>query len=156
MRLEGVQRKLADGGRWHLLKLEAKLRVTLNEMLDQLETFWFQKSRVDAIRDGDRNTRYFHLSAIIKRRRNKIEALQNAEGVWESNPEVVKSMVLNYYTSLFTDSSHSVIQSNLPSNCFPLLKNAQVSAFAKDFTAKEVKDALFSMKPFKASGPDGY
>ena len=63
----------------HLLKLEAKLHRELGETLIQEESIWHQKSRQDAIRDGDGNTLYFHTS-IIRRRRNRIEALQNDHG----------------------------------------------------------------------------
>lgn len=41
-----------------------------------------RKSRQAAINDGDRNTRYFHLSTVIRRRRNKIETLQDEYGEW--------------------------------------------------------------------------
>ena len=72
-RLNGVPKKLADGSGKHLIKLEVKLRRELDDVLNQIETFWFQKSRMAAIKDGDRNTRYFHLSTIIRRRYNRIE-----------------------------------------------------------------------------------
>jgi len=89
-----------------LIKLEAKLQEKRNETLNQIETFWFQISGVEAIHGDDHNTRYFHLSTIIQRRCNKIEALQNTKGVRESNLVAVKNMVLDYFTSLFADSSH--------------------------------------------------
>jgi len=41
-----------------------------------------QKSRVEAIWDGDLNTRYFHTSTIIWRKFNRIEAFQNDDGEW--------------------------------------------------------------------------
>jgi len=39
-----------------LINLEARLRKELDEVLGQIETLWFQKSRAEAIRDGNRNT----------------------------------------------------------------------------------------------------
>jgi len=48
-RLEGVQKRLTEGGRRHLLKLEAKLRKELNVILKEIEHFWFKKSIVEAI-----------------------------------------------------------------------------------------------------------
>ncbi|XP_010687131.1 uncharacterized protein LOC104901277 [Beta vulgaris subsp. vulgaris] len=76
-RLEGVQSILASGRQSHLIKLEAKLRREMDEVLNEEELLWFQKSRLEAIRDGDRNTRYFHLSTLIRRRRNRIETLKD-------------------------------------------------------------------------------
>lgn len=45
---------------------KSALRKEMDEVLDQEEMLWFQKSRLDAIKDGDKNTRYFHLSTIIR------------------------------------------------------------------------------------------
>lgn len=50
-----------------LTKLEAQLKKELDEVLSQIELLWFQKSCEDAIQDRDRNTRYYHLSTIIRR-----------------------------------------------------------------------------------------
>ena len=44
------------------IKLEANLRCELDNTLDQIEALWFQKSLMEAIKDGDKNTRYYHLS----------------------------------------------------------------------------------------------
>lgn len=57
---------------------------------------WFQKSRMDAIRDGHRNTKYVHLSTIIRRRRNRIRSLQIAAGEWVFCQKETKQLVLGY------------------------------------------------------------
>ena len=61
-RLEGVQRSLGWQQNRSLIKLEVKLHRDLDKVLDQIDTFWFQKVRTKAIRDGDCNTQYYHLS----------------------------------------------------------------------------------------------
>ena len=78
-RLEGIQRSLSQQHNSSLIKLEAKWRRDLDEVLNQTDTLWFQKSRTEAIRDGDRNTRYYYLSTIMRRKLNRIEALQDAQ-----------------------------------------------------------------------------
>ena len=55
-RIVGIQRLLGAGSSRHLLNLERKLHRELDQTLDQIETLWFQKSRLERIRDGDRNT----------------------------------------------------------------------------------------------------
>ncbi|XP_048493087.1 uncharacterized protein LOC125493650 [Beta vulgaris subsp. vulgaris] len=66
-RISGVQALLSKGRQNHLIKLEAKLRREMDAVLDDEEALWFQKSRMEAICDGDRNTRYFHLSTVMQR-----------------------------------------------------------------------------------------
>ncbi|XP_056695810.1 uncharacterized protein [Spinacia oleracea] len=80
-------RILAKGRLTHLIKLEVALNKEMEDVLTQEEVLWFQKSRVDAIKDGDRNTRYFHLSTIIRRRQNKGEALKDNTGSWVYDAE---------------------------------------------------------------------
>jgi len=70
-----IQRQLSEGRNRYLLKLETRLKHELREVLDQIETFWIQKSRVEANRDDDRSTQYCHTSTIIRRKFNQIELL---------------------------------------------------------------------------------
>ncbi|XP_010666673.1 uncharacterized protein LOC104883809 [Beta vulgaris subsp. vulgaris] len=102
-RLEGVQSILASGRQSHLAKLEAKLRREMDEVLNEEELLWFQKSRMEAISDGDRNTRYFHLSTLIRRRQNRIETLKDESDNWTMDDSQVKALVLKYWSELFQE-----------------------------------------------------
>ncbi|XP_021773265.1 uncharacterized protein LOC110737202 [Chenopodium quinoa] len=104
-RMAGIQRELSKRRNSFLIKLEASLRRQLINVLDQEETIWFRKSRLDAICDGDRNTRFFHVSTIIRRRNNRIETLQDSSGDWVTDHEQVKSMVLEYWRNFFQDET---------------------------------------------------
>jgi len=67
--------------------------------------FWLQKSRVEAIKYGDRNTRFYHLSTIVRRHANRIEALQDTHGNWVWEIEDIKSMVREFFLSLYIDDN---------------------------------------------------
>ena len=125
-------------------------------MLNQIETFWLQKSRVEAIRDGDRNTRFYHLSTIVRRRVNRIEALQDVNGNWYLETEGVKHMVRDYVLRLYTDDNDQYRPYTLPSGRFPLLEPEVLHQIEAPFTATEVKTAIFEMGALKAPGPDGF
>ena len=46
---------------------EKKLQEHLNHICNALdETFWHQRSRINWIHDGDKNTHFFHLSSYFK------------------------------------------------------------------------------------------
>ncbi|XP_010422854.1 PREDICTED: uncharacterized protein LOC104708063 [Camelina sativa] len=59
-----------------LLSEEEGLIKELELVLEQEEVLWFQKSREKWIALGERNTKYFHTSTIIRRRKNMIEMLK--------------------------------------------------------------------------------
>jgi len=117
-RLEGIEKRLSAGGPRHLLNLETKLRKDLTVILNQIETFWFQKSRMEAICDGDRNTRYFHINTIIRRHFNRIETLKHNDGHWVTEADEVKRLVIDYFASLFTESMAQP-RNDLPTGRFP-------------------------------------
>jgi len=52
--------------------------------------------------DGDRNTRYYHLKTVQKRRKNKIVMSRDANGQWLENFEDMKALVNRFYIDLFT------------------------------------------------------
>lgn len=48
---------------------------------------WHLKSRISWLLLEDRNTKFFHKFALIKRRKNKINQLLNNENTWIFNPQ---------------------------------------------------------------------
>lgn len=56
---------------------------------------------------GDRNTKYFHMSMLIRRRRNRIEMLRNEEGEWVSDSTELKNLAVNHYKELFSSDSQA-------------------------------------------------
>lgn len=124
-------------------------------MLNQLEILWFQKSRVEAIRDGDRNTRYYHTSTVVRRCINRIEAPQDIHGLWLYSTDELKRMVRDYFQSLYTDDGGPYQPFSLPRGLFPTLTLAEKRALEKSFLVSAVHKAIFGMDAYKAPGPDG-
>ncbi|KAL8142445.1 hypothetical protein V2J09_015477 [Rumex salicifolius] len=75
--LEQVQGRFSNKPLRNALLLEQTLKIKLEEVLHQEQLLWFQKSRVAFLVDGNRNTRFYHLTTVIRRRLNKIPSLQN-------------------------------------------------------------------------------
>lgn len=71
-RIVGIQRSLDIKYDRALIKLDKKLQ-------KELENVLYQQSREDWIKPGDRNTRFYHTSTLVKRSRNNIKALRDAK-----------------------------------------------------------------------------
>ncbi|KAL7237498.1 hypothetical protein ACSBR2_003739 [Camellia fascicularis] len=96
-RIEDPQKALAETFTHSLQTLEQDLISQYNETLFQEEMLWFQKSRSKYITLEDKNTRYFHISTLTKRRKLKINALKDDEGNWISNSPGVKNLIVDYF-----------------------------------------------------------
>ncbi|XP_013639453.1 PREDICTED: uncharacterized protein LOC106344676 [Brassica oleracea var. oleracea] len=97
------------------------------------EIYWWQKSNEKWMYAGDRNTKFFQNSVKAARAKNNIEKLLNDRGEESSNPKP--------FDSWFQGMAPRVTD--------------QMNWFLnKPVTAEEVKEAMFSIKPSKAPGPD--
>ena len=69
-RINGIQRAIAIKPSSFLLKLEEDLLRDLDLVLNQEEKLWALKSRVNWMVQGDRNTAFYHVSTLVRRKRN--------------------------------------------------------------------------------------
>lgn len=61
----------------------------LKRMLTIEEGYWRAKSRVQWIREGDKNTKFFHGKVRERRRANCLTGIEDEEGVWREGDEEV-------------------------------------------------------------------
>lgn len=106
-RIEGIQKAQANQFMHSLQCLEKDFISDYNNILNQEELHWYQKSRSKWIVEGERNTRFFHLSTIIRRRKMKVTALKNDDNTWIENPIEIGNLVQNYFINIFKDNVHN-------------------------------------------------
>lgn len=128
-----------------LLSKEEGLIKEFEAVLEQEEVLWFQKSREKWVVLGDRNTKYFHTSTIIRRRRNRIESLKDDNGQWVSEMPALESLAVNYYKRLYSMDDVDQIVDRLPAEGFTRLTSEDLRELNKPFLAMEVEKAVRSM-----------
>lgn len=84
-RLKGVQRELNVRVTSDLVLFYADLQREYKCVMRREELLWFQKSRDNRVKFGDRNTAYFHAQTMIRRKRNTIHRLKLDNGEWCSD-----------------------------------------------------------------------
>lgn len=62
---------------------QMEIKGAIEELWRNEEMYWKQRSRVNWLQAGDKNTRFFHLSTIQRRQRNKIHGIKDAQGNWK-------------------------------------------------------------------------
>lgn len=113
-----------------------------------------QKSRCAWLKDGDKNTKFFHLSTMVRRRYNKLEGIKGDDGIWQSDKDSMKNIVISYFQSLFSTQSSVGDYSMLP-NFFPEIDDNKIVNLSRTVSEEEVKVGIFSIGGLKAPGPDG-
>jgi hypothetical protein len=110
---------------------------------------------VEWLREGDRNTAFFHARATARRRTNRISTLVREDGSKCEDQKEIKDMVHDFYEKLFSSEPTPSIDSVL--DPIPVKVDDRMNkSLCAPYTNEEIKATLFQMGPTKASGPDGF
>jgi len=95
-----------------------------------------EKSRVKWLREGDRNSTYFH--RLVNHRR-RVNAFQGPiiEGVWVHEPSSVKIAVLNHFKDAFSEQNPN--RPTLDGVRFPSLGQGEKESLVARFAEVEIK-----------------
>ncbi|XP_058733392.1 uncharacterized protein LOC131605001 [Vicia villosa] len=153
-RLAGIQNALHQGRFHHgMQSLEKELQKYLSLILHQEELMWFQRSRAKWLTDGDRNTKYFHIKAVKRRRKNKISRIKDENGNWIEDSNQIKSLSTYYFQKLFTTNTNTCdwFQTEIS---YPYIDIYSLYILDQEVSNVDIKEDLFDMSPRKAPGPD--
>lgn len=147
-KIKNVQRELEQVARDTLTHQNAQRQKDLAEELERLlqmeEIHWAQRSRINWLMFGDKNTSYFHNFASARRLRNRITKLRDDQGAWLEGTDYLNPFISDYFAGLFS------IEIGEPDLVFlekvnPRVTSEMNEALLKPYTAEEVKKALFSI-----------
>ncbi|XP_075665496.1 uncharacterized protein LOC142635177 [Castanea sativa] len=116
---------------------------------------WHQRSQIQWLKSGDKNTKFFHGSATQRKRKNFVKGLEDDNGVWHEDDNTFSSLLNEYYSKLFCSSIPHDFECILDGVDVVVIEEMRID-FARPYTSKEVDVAIKDIAPLKALGPDAF
>ena len=118
-----------------------KTCIDLNLLLQQEELYWRQRSRVSWLKDGNRNTKFFHASASHRQCINSISRLKDDTSAWVENESSLDTLAQQYFFTLFTSSQLGSI-TQVIQHVNRVVSQDMNDYLLQDFTVEDVHNAL--------------
>ncbi|RVW45034.1 Transposon TX1 uncharacterized 149 kDa protein [Vitis vinifera] len=133
------------------LKKEAKESYKKWVMLE--ESHWRQLSREVWLKEGDKNTRFFHRMANAHRNNNTLDKVK-IDGVWlEEDQEVREGIANAFHQRLSEDMGW---KADIEGIQLDRISQHEAESLEIPFSENEIHSALMEMSGDKAPGPDGF
>lgn len=75
----------------------SKLTIELEMLYHDEAVYWQQRGMAAWLKDGDRNTTFFHGKATVREQANKINGLENENGVRVDEKDQMEAVVAQYF-----------------------------------------------------------
>ena len=140
-----------------LLNVEIDLQKALHSALRREEQYWRIKARCLWLKDGDKNTSFFHKQAEARKNHNNIREIHFQDHSI-NNFEEIKLAAHSFFKDLFTEERDTLpLLDRYPLSEIPsLIKEEDNRRLTAPISTEEIRKALHGMNPDKAPGPDGF
>ena len=126
----------------------------MNELLDDEELYWGQRAKAHWLKEGDRNTKYFHAHTLDRRKQNIILGIWDEYGRWCEEKESIAEAAVAYFENIYSIASPTQVEDVVAAIPTRVTEDINESLI-RVFTREEVAMALKQIHPTKAPGPDG-
>ena len=158
-KLQGINQVLMTDGFTEERKIQAdSLQQEWEDKCKQEEIFWRQKSRVQWIKEGERNTKFFHKSTVDHRSHNMISKLKDALGKQLSTHKEIESALVQHFQSIAEEPliDRSQFIKNFTKYIPKLVTREDNYNLNRPVTEEEVNEVIKEMQNGKALGLDGF
>jgi hypothetical protein len=115
-------------------------------------TMWRQRSRFLWLKEGDCDSKFFHIKASARRRKSFIPSITVGD-VTTVDQEMKKQAIWQHFNNLIGTYQPNINSINLAALQFPEIN---LQSLSSPILEDEVKAAVMETHPEKAPGPDGF
>ncbi|RVW47226.1 putative ribonuclease H protein [Vitis vinifera] len=139
-------------GRLETNKASALQQVDFWDRVEK-EAHWRQHSREIWLREGDRNTGFFHRMASAHRRNNAMDIIK-VNGEWLVEEQEVREGVVNSFQQMLSEDM--VWKADIGRIQVSCISQQEAESLEIPFAEIEIHSALMEMSGDKAPGPNGF
>ena len=121
-------------------------RKEINDPLDNKEIYWGLHSKAHWLREGHRNTKFFHARVFERKKQNTILGIWDKDGNWCGDQDSIAKVAISYFEEIYSTSFPSQIE-NVIDPIPAKVTNGMNSELSKAFTREEVVSALKQLHP---------
>jgi hypothetical protein len=140
----------------HITSLEKIMKKILRERFEEIsiikETIWSQRAKRQWIREGDKNTSFFHMVATIQKRQNTVYMLRDQYEEHTSHGEKA-TILFQYFVNLIGLEDNSERQFDFQ-HIYD--EHMRMEGLTKIIREQEIKEAITHWPNKKAPGPDSF
>lgn len=126
----------------------------IKELWKQEEIYWGARAKVNWLKLGDRNSKYFHASTLKRRENNAIHSVKDSNGDWRNDKEGIMHAFNDYFKDIYRGNEDNGEQNALQ-YIHPLITPHDNNLLLKEVQDYEVRNVVFSLGANKAPDPDG-
>eukprot|EP00253_Pinus_taeda_P023098 PITA_23098 len=147
-----LQQQVITGGHTEgTLEQEQRIHNQLEERRKQEEILWKQKSRIRWLKEGERNTKFFHRTTVQRRVHNNIPFIQKQGGLRVKHHEEIEKEFLNHFKQVHQEPNVDMrpaierITQNVPK----LITEEHNELLLRPILTQEVDTAMSQLKEGK-------
>ncbi|XP_042509282.1 uncharacterized protein LOC122084931 [Macadamia integrifolia] len=138
-----------------LFNREADAKTVLLKANQMYEKLWDEKAKLRWMKNGDCNSKIFHLSVKLRRLKNQITSLKNEDGTCLSDQQGILSYVSDFFEK-FHEADAITVHNDLLDNIPRVLEEEDVAGLEIVPSGDEIKQAVWDLDPVSSPGPDGF
>jgi hypothetical protein len=124
----------------------------------QEEILWRKKSRIRWLKEGERNTKFFHRTTIARRSHNKILKIRDQDGIERESHQDIENTLVKHFQGIAKEPNRdrtTTIQ-RITRHIPKLVTEDQNISLCKPIAKEEIDQVVQEMPNGKAPGPDGF
>eukprot|EP00253_Pinus_taeda_P015416 PITA_15416 len=139
---------ILEGRTEELANKEQSLWTTLEARRSQEEILWCQKSRIRWLKEGEKNTKFFHRSTIQRRMHNNIAFIKNSQGEKLEKHEDMEKELRDHFQEALKEQTRSRIAAirEVTRHIPKLITEEHNQNLLQPVSKQEVEEAMAQLK----------